>query len=329
VRNRFYILDHPLLPTPYNHRFFVEKFARGFGYRGYDVSVIRSVAEATGPGFVMISNHDYTYRLLPPRGRVAAKLATVIRSDARLPTAIRRGSQHRVLRQLANVATTKGLVVLAWFWHDHSDEFDEFGIPVIFTGEHFYDEPTSVEHRELWEFYQRERRALSIPFSADVDPDRVGVDCTNDRFDVCYVGSGAYKPEWYRFYAADPANRIVPTPPYIDEDERLRVYRESKLSLGLHSELNIANHVVVERVFESLALGAVCVSDNLAAVRITDGLVSAVGDADSLHEATASLLADDERRHKLRASGFDFIRHSGTYAHRADAFIALGTELYG
>lgn len=325
----FYILDHPLLPTPYNHRFFVEKFARGFSYRGYEVRVVKRLSEMRDDGFVMISNHDYSHSW-PARGWRAGLLGParrLARSETRLAAKARMAARRRVVERLARRTREARLTTIAWFWHDHASLFEQLGMPVIFTGEHFYGQPASGFHRSWQSFCGEHPNALSIRFSADLDPEGVGQGCSNDRFDVCYVGASNYKPDWYRAFAERPTARIVPSPPYIAEADRVRIYRESKVSLGLHSDVNIANRVVVERIFESLGHGAACITDNPTATQVTGGIALTARTVEEMRALVGDVLADDERRARLRREGFELIRREGTYAHRADEFVRLSERL--
>jgi Glycosyl transferases group 1 len=329
VAKAFYILDHPLLPTPYNSRFFVEKFARGFSYRGYEVVVVKRLEDLCNPGFVMISDHDYSYSLPTdgPLSRLLWPVKAAASSEAKVAATARMRAKRWVVKRLAARVEKADLTTIAWFWQDNATILEELGMPVIFTGEHFYGVPASAPHRAWQDFYRNRPDALPIRFSADIDPGAVGEGCGNDNFDVCFIGSRIYKPAWYGAFSGLPLTRIIPSPPYIPEEERIGIYRDSKLSLGLHSEGNIANHVVVERVFESLAHGAVCVTDNPTAVEVTGGVAVGAKTLDDMRSLVGSLLADDDRRADLRRRGFELIRRDGTYAHRADEFIALGARL--
>lgn len=326
----FYILDHPLLPTPYNHRFFVEKFARGFAHHGYDVQVITRVDEVRSPGFVMISNHDAFHgaRFGGRLGRFAAPVARVARSAGRSGLSPVERAKRGIVTRVAHRARAQRAVVIAWFWQDAAQFFAEIDAPVIFTGEYFYARPASEAHEEWRQFYLQRDDALAIRFSADADPTRIGEGQRDETYDIAYVGARQYKPEWYGEFSAGTRNRIVPTPPYIPEDERIAIYAHAKIALGLHSDANIANAVVVERIFEALAYGAVAISDSPFAPVATDGAALVARDADDLRTQVADLLADDAKRAEVRSRGYDFVRREGTYAHRAGEFIELSRRLY-
>ena len=114
---------------------------------------------------------------------------------------------------------------------------------------------------------------------------------------------------------------MVYTPPFISETNRLEIFSSSRVILGWHSDANIGNGVVVERVFEGLALGSVVVSDNPYAQQITGGVVEF---ADSLEGALA--IIDRSRKDEgffrtKQKEGLDFARAKGTYSSVAQTFI--------
>ncbi len=328
----FYILDHFFLPTPYNHRFFVEKFARGFEYNGYQVKVARKISDINSDGFVLISNHDW-FHSLGGRGikrSIAKKVIGKIYSTdfTGLSKRISFALKKFVVKRLAKHVRGKKVIVIAWFWHDNEKFFTKLKVPVIYTGEYFYDDPAMEGHRRWKTFYLSRENALPIRFSADVDPQRVGAGCYNLQFCVSYVGNKNYKPHYYQIFTNDKRNRIIPTPPYISERERISIYRNSKVVLGLHSIENISNKVVVERVFEALAYGAICVTDNPYATEATDGCAIFVGNKDECLEKVRYYCENSEARELKRKQGFKFISEKGTYAHRAREFIELARSVY-
>lgn len=99
------------------------------------------------------------------------------------------------------------------------------------------------------------------------------------------------------------------------------------ISLGLHSPENIENNVVVERVFESLAYGALCFSDNPTAAKITDGIVKFIEDRDHLVQLVEYYVNNEQERLNLREKGFEFIKTQGTYKHVAREFIDLANKI--
>ena len=324
----FYILDHPLLPTPYNHRFFVEKFGQGFVFHGWNVQVVRRLADIREPGLVMISNHDCFHgweagRLQPLFGRVP-----IIRPSTKLTARPgRKGKQIALRRLVRNLRDRPETILVAWRGHEVKILRDDPGIEVIFTGECCWGEPNQAARRDWREFSKRHRNAIPLEFAAPADPGRIGEGCRNESIDCSYVGALTYGPDWQAHFRADARNRIIGTPPYIDEAERLDILRNSKIVLGLHDPSNVADRLPIERVYDALAYGAVLVTDNPSAVDATEGIARYAGSLDEAKRLTDHYLRNEDERQELRSRGFDFARRRGTYAHRAEDFIALRDEL--
>jgi Glycosyl transferases group 1 len=327
-RLTFYILDHPLLPTPYNFRFTVEKFAQGFEHLGWEVRVVRRVGEITAPGFVMLADHDCFHGWADGRLEPLFGLVPQIRSRTKLTSWPGRRGQLRVLKKLAGQLEQRDeIMAIAWLWNRDKRLFDELGIPVIFTGECCREQPQNPRRR-TWHAFSREvSNALPLEFGAAVDPGRIGERCENQAVDCSYVGSWTYREDWQAHFRSDPRNRIVGTPPWINESDRIEIFRNSKVVLGLHQPANIDDALPVERTYEALAYGAILITDNPAAVEATEGIGLYAGDLDRARELARYYVTHERERQELRSRGFDFARRRGTYAHRASEFIALRDEL--
>jgi hypothetical protein len=324
----FYILDHPFLPTPYNHRFFVEKFGQGFALNGWDVKVVRRISEISEPGLVMIGNHDCfhgweTGHLEPLFGRIPA-----IRPSRKLTTRPgRRGKQLVVRRLVQHLRDRPETILVAWRGYEFKDLREDPGIELIFAGECCWGEPISEGRRGWREFSKRHANALPIEFGAPVDPQSVGEGCENEAIDCSYVGSLTYEPDWQAHFRADPRNRIIGTPPYIAEAERQDILRNSKIVLGLHQPENVADCLPIERVYDALAFGAVLITDNPWAMDATEGIGQYAETLEDAIPLVEHYLSNEGERRELRSRGLEFARRRGTYAHRAADFIALREEL--
>jgi len=341
MKKTFYILNTFFIPTPYNHRFFVEKFAKGFGYSGFEVKVVSDVSEITDPGFVMVSFHNLFYnniwliRLLRAdftRFFNGYKLIPGAKSgESLLPYAggvlgaIAEKFQLSVIRKLRG----KDIIVIAWFSYPLEETFKKMGLRYILSGDYYYTKPAIQANRRWYEIFNANRLALPVRFAADINPEEIGLNCYNDKWEVCYIGNGTYHPEWYSLFKKNEKARIVPTPPYIPEEERVSIYKNAMVSLGLHDIKNSDNGNVTERVFESLALGAVCVTDNPSAEAATQNCAVYFKDKEDLLKKVDFFLKNTEERKKVRERGFRFIKEHGTYASRAEEFIALAKEQYG
>jgi hypothetical protein len=324
MTKNFYILDEPDLPTPRNHRFFVEKFAEGFSFYGLNVEVVSSVDKIKEGSIVMISNHGFeimrglnTWRLGSFKFSNEFKRKKVMNFTHRFMQEIssradfahglskfeRARNYLRATKVLEKLSKIRNIVVICWFYQDHVNLLEDLGIQYILTGEHFYAEPCDESHKRVYKLYKANNKALPIKFSASVDPEKVGENCVNRAIRVCYIGSRSYKPEYYRLFDKNRDCRIVPTPPYITEEERINIYRDAMISLGLHSPENIRNNCVGERVFESLAYGALCLTDNPIATKVTNGISMLIKDQDHLMQLVEHYVNNEEERLALREKG--------------------------
>lgn len=326
----FYIMNEFLLPTPYNHRFFVEKFARGFLYNGFNIKVVNNISRLDSPGFVMISNHPFYHRYAT-RLYYSSSLSRV--SDHQMSSFEDKFKatillEHARIRSLAKRIRDKKIVLLAWLRYKEDDFFNDLGIPIIFTGEHHYGRPMHNRVIAWYDYYSTKKNALPVEFAADVDPLQVGKNCSNIKYVISYVGNRTYSPEYYSMFIGRDDCRIVPTPPFIQERDRIAIYRNSRGFLGLSANYNMVNQVVTERIFESLAYGSICLTDNPYAVTATDGCAILIRDKWHLTELANKLEARGEFE-GLRARGFEFVKKNGTYAARANGFINLANRLFG
>ena len=340
MKKTVYLLDHRFIPTPYNQRFLIEKIASGFVRHGFDVKVIKKIDEIVNPGFVLVSHHDVFYnsiwgirllraditRFLRPAKLLRSRevFSGVAYSDGVLGI-VAEWMQALVLKKLSK---KKDIIVIHWisclqYW------LEKFSMPYLASGEHYRIEiPKNSYLWEWYNFYKTDRRAIPYPLSASVFPGDVGKDCQNEQYDVCYVGNKNYQPDYQALFIGNPRARIVGTPPYIAEEERMRVYKNSKIALGLSYWESIATGMVTDRIVEALAYGAICLSNNPYAPGATDGCAIYVRNKEELLERFNYFVNNTNERHALREKGFAFIREKGTSYHRAAEFIERAKELY-
>jgi hypothetical protein len=333
IMKTFYIYDSFVLPTAPNHLFFVKKFANGFAYNGYTVKKISNPNEIIDDGFIIISDHDL-YHSFGARHNYTANgvswyFPTFLKKIDKLKLIgkISTASQKKELKDIASKTKNKDITLLAWFRDDQNNFIDSLGIPVIYTGELYYDIPISQRHRQWQQFYNSHKNALPIEFAADIDPSKIGEKCLNEKYTISFVGNKNYKPLWRAEFKDDPSSKIMPTPPFISEKERLNIYKNSMMSLGLHAEINIRDSIVNERVFEAAAYGEICLTDNPYAPIATNGCSIFINNPKYLRKTVKNLKNNPEERYALRRKGFEMIRKNGTYAHKAKQFIELSDKL--
>jgi hypothetical protein len=287
-----YLVNTSTLPNPGTHYFTSRKLLKGFEYLGYRYSEtcgdLDKIADSPN-SIVFISNHGLV------------------------------GESQEVERALQFLATVKPQAVyVLWFFHSLVSRKQVPFEKWILTGEHFRKKPQySQAYEEMWKVQQGLENYVPLTFSANVIPEKVGTFKRTSIYDAQFVGNG-YKSEWT---SRLKDCYIRNTPPFISEKERIQSYLESHVSLGFHSEANIQNHCVVERIFEGMAYGCVVLSDNPTAEEITDGIVEYVGNFERLVDKIDFYKHDEQARIEKQIRGYQYVRDKGCYVHVARQFL--------
>ena len=212
-------------------------------------------------------------------------------------------------------------VFILWFFHDIANKQEmPFLKRWILTGEHFRNEPITSPHKLFWEMQKSMSNYVPLTFAAAFDPQEIGKFNRTETIPASFVGH-RYQIDWCEKLQTDHNALIKYTPPFISEQERIEAYLSSVVSLGFHSENNAKNSVLVERVFEGLALGNVVVSDNPACEESTDGIVKFVDSYESLCEEVLRFWSDKSLRNSKQKAGMEWCKHHGTYAAVSKSFI--------
>ena len=329
-------MDSFSLPTGYNHMFMAQKVARGFEYHGFRVKIVRRISEISSPGFVLICDHP-VYFSLGARNNKTGNIFRIIpggiqRIDNKvhfigvLSTALK----HRAYRKLAYQIKDKDVVVIGWNVYKDKDFLESLKIPIIFTGE-YYDKKPVLEYQRSWyDIYsdRMNKNCLPLKFAADIRPDEIGKGCKNDKYSVSYVGDKTYGIKYRSLFVNDPDCRIIPTPPYITEQEKIEIYKNSMIILGLTNKQSKIGGHVPERIFEALANGAICLTDSEPAVRQTEGCAVRFRNTRELRILVDKFKNNERKRLALRRKGFEYIKKHGTWASRALDFIKMANKLY-
>ena len=170
------------------------------------------------------------------------------------------------------------------------------------------------------------RNTYPMKFAADVYPEFVGKGCTNNKYLISYIGEKSYVVE-YRDILSSVNSKIIGSPPFISEPEKVNLYKSSMMVLGLHNRDNRDGKMIGERVFESLAFGAICLTDNKSAPKAT-GDCAVFTKKENLIETIYRFKDDKELRLRLRERGFEYIRKEGTWSSRAKDLIDLSNKLF-
>lgn len=332
----FYILDSLVHPTGYNHMFMVKKISRGFQYYGFKTVVISNIRNIKEPGVVFVSDHPAYYSLglrkNPEGSFIGRALPNAIdRIDRGIGIAkgISRKLQYIEFLRLARQVKGKDIVIIGWnLYRSGFNLYNSINAPLIFTGEYYNGIPKRDFQLEWYRIYRdkRNRNVYPMKFAADVYPESVGNGCTNNKYLISYIGEKSYVGG-YRDILSSVNSKIVGTPPFISEPEKISLYKSSMMILGLHNKDNRDGKMIGERVFESLAFGAICLTDNKSAPKATGDCAVFTKKEDLIE--TIYRFRDDKRiRLKLRKRGFEYIRKEGTWSSRAKDLIDLSNTLF-
>jgi len=281
------------LPCPGSHYLHTKKFLSGFENHGFTYNEIRlqSDLDKINQGdIVYISNHGL--------------------EDGSIPTAT------------LEILSSKNSYFILWYWHKFIGIASQFfGDRWVLTGEHFHRKPILEGHVAAWEVQQSIQNYVPLTFASGLKPEQVGTFQRNEKYLAHFIGAG-YKQKWNKKLTRDFDNILcLNTPPFIAEELRQEIFLSSGVGLGWHSDGNIENNVVVERVFEGLAFGNFVVSDTPMARELTDGIVEFVQDYDDLKFYISKFKKDSSFRTLKSEKGLNWAKNFGTYSHVANNFI--------
>ena len=217
-------------------------------------------------------------------------------------------------------------VFILWFFHNYINT-----IPMpkrwILTGEHFRKTPQIDNHLKSWHIQNSISNYVPMTFATAILPVHIGQYKRNEVIKASFVGA-PYQIEWCRkLVNEDNLVYVRYTPPFISEADRYGIYLSSVVSLGFHSHENSLNSVLVERVFEGLALGNVVISDNPVCEEFTDGNVKYVSSLELVKEEIDRMWIDKNEREKRQKKGMNWCKNNGTYVTVSKAFIEKALEV--
>jgi hypothetical protein len=255
----FCVVNTPSLPTPFTHYVTTNKFARGWENIGFTKVEITSEDQLND-----IPDDENTVFLI---------------------------SNHGVEQNGYNVAPLRAFTrftkACKLLWHFHT--YLRLGNEVPFnkwllTGEHYRRPAKSQEHLKSYEFQNSLTNYFPLSFAAYFHPDEVGTH-TYERnviyqYNTVFCGH-PYKPHWL----SQLDNSFINTNPLsVTEEDRIAAFLSSHTSCGFHSDNNILNSCLVERVFEGMALGTVVLTDNPVGPEVTDNIVELVTSFEELQD---------------------------------------------
>lgn len=287
-----YIINTPELPCLGTLNYTFKKLSLGFSYNGYNIKEIKTQQtllsiEDSENNIFLISNHGIEKNI-------------------------------NNLNILDCLNSFKKSFKILWFFHTFLSIHKELPITNwVLTGEHFRKTPRLQSHVKAYNIQNKLQNYVPLTFSSFLNPGDIGKNIRSDIWDIQFVGN-YYKTQW----TSKLKNAYIRnTPPEISEQERIYSFNNSICSAGFHSDANILNYCMVERVPEAISLGCVSLTDNPAAVEATDGISILVNSFEELEEKILYYKYNKQDRIKLQTKGLKWSKSYGTYKHVADNFI--------
>lgn len=294
MKSLFVVVNTPELPTPYTHHKTTFKFATGFEQNGYEV-----IEAKTNDTINLIPDTEQTIFMVSNHGIEGNWNADKLNIFSRFQRA----------------------TVLLWHYHQFIIRKGTSAIPIknwLLTGEHMRYAPKLPSHMPSWKLNQElGDKFIPLTFCTSLHPDKIGTLPRQEKYLAQFVGS-PYKTEWSLRL---PNSFIRTTALSVSEEERIESFLSSKFALGFHSPENIQNHVVVERVPEALAYGAVCLTDNPEASLVTEGLATWVETYEELVEQIEGFTRDKVFYESYQRDGYEWAKQHGTYFTLAKKFM--------
>lgn len=286
------------LPTPGTHMFTVNKFLSGFIFYGYEKIIATKLDDIEDGGIVLLSNHGLDH--------------ATISKEVGLNT----------LKYLAD--KYPNCIYICWYFHQHYENipFKRF----VITGEHFRSKPGLKTHIKFWDFQRTINNYVPLTFASNLFPDQVASYERTDTLNGCFMGT-EYKKNWVQGLTNIVYLRGLCHGTEINEDDRIKIFLSSKIAFGFHSDGNILNNVVVERVFEGMAYGCVVISDSPVAGLITNGIVQVATNKEEFLEVYNKILSDNDLRLDLQKRGYEWVKNNGLYVHTVKRFIDKFEEI--
>ena len=295
---RVFLLDTEEFPCPGSHLLHTRKFLKSFEHFGYEFHEIKSWESITS---AQPSQADIVYF-----------------SDHGIQNDFLTGIQLQRLEQVKSA----GAFPIFWFWHRQIELLNSiYGNRWILTGEHYRSKVVRESHQVVAEAFRESPNFTPLTFAASLTKQQIASVRRGAQWDATFVGHH-YKRLLNTALLLSPHKIAVRyTPPFISEEKRVSYFTDSLIVLGWHSQGNIANGVVVERVFEGLAYGAVVITDNPFALEATDGNVIFSTDRTEILDLIERFKREPQFWQKLSLAGQSWASENGTYLNVTRKFL--------
>lgn len=286
------LINTAALPCPGTHYLHVTKFLKCFSWFGYQFLEITDPVDFAaipddGDSILYISNHGFD------RPEHIAELDLLSRFQ-------------------------KNFFIV---WFGAVDQISQKLKNWIGTGIYYYRQPESIS-LPFWEMQQTMLNYVPLIFGANVHPDELKIKSRFDNYiyDCNYIGS-KYNEAWSRKINKKLKCFIHYVPPYISEEQRLYSFEHSLCSLGWQAELNKANYIITERIFETMAFGCLLITDSeFIQEEIGGAAVYVTSAVDTIKKIKYFKNHLDEVERKIRL-GYDYIKTKGSYYYTCKNFL--------
>jgi hypothetical protein len=284
------LVNTPESPCPGTHNAACNEFMEGWRDFGYAVSEAHNLDECVGKTVLLLSSHAIDWNYL--------RRMNDVNPDA---------------------------VYILWFYFDHIDKipFRKY----ILTGEHYVHPPALPAHKHWYDIAMSAHNYVPFMLRANIAPSHIGTIGHQAVWNGCFMGSG-YKHHWV-YGLSNTLYHDIGTAGLLSYPEREAIYRTSLIAFGFHSDANVVNNHVTQRVFEGLAAGCVVISDNPAAADLTGGIVMYARNKEEFLTTYNNVMNDHELCTRKRNEGHEWARLYGTNRYAAQQFITKIDELWG
>ena len=284
------LLNTSEFPCPGSHLLHTRKFLRSFEHFGYEFLEVE------------------TWSALIDLPLLASDILYF--SDHGIKNDTLSGAQVQMLEQIGD----SGPFPIFWFWQRQSELLDSiFGDRWILTGEQYRSKVVRETHQEASDAFRESENFVPLTFAASLTKEEISSVKRTEHWDATFVGHHYQRLLNTSLLLSPHKIAVRYTPPFISEERRVEFFTNSLVVLGWHSKGNITNGVVVERVFEGLAYGAVVITDNPFALEATDGNAIFSTDRAEIIDLLHRFKRDPQYWGKLSRSGQSWAAEHGTY----------------
>jgi hypothetical protein len=293
--NKIILINTPNLPCPGSHYFGMSKFLKCFRYFEYEYQEITSSNQYKDiqdeKNIIYLSNHG-----------------------------LGQGPESEDIVELSKL---KNSIFLLWHWHG-SPQCNNFK-KWILTGEHWRNQQRNLEEKGRYDA-QNIQNYVPLIFAAPIHPDEVKPNNNPKIYDCFYCGCD-YRTDWLNKIAVKFPSSYIHLAPFIAEEERVKAFGSSLISLGFQHETNKKNLCITERIFEGFMYGCLVVVD---CQKIQETFPKAIIYTQTYNDLMNKITYFKKNPTEIKpyiAAGYDYLKNGNTYYHTCLKFIQKIKEL--